>query len=89
MVRKTVGAIRRDNDDVKSEGRNPKAERRPKPEIRKLGLSRSLKAAIRIGREKAQKAQKCSEAKCFRSLDFGLLSTFGLRISDFTMPHED
>jgi hypothetical protein len=60
----------------KSEGRNPKAERRPKPEVRKTPQRVELTVA---------KSLDLLDSS-IRISDLGLLSGFGLRVSDFLPP---
>jgi hypothetical protein len=55
---------------MKSEGRMPKSERNPKPEIRRAD-----------GAERAD--WQLGAASDFGNSDFGLLSGFEFRISDF------
>ena len=77
---------------VKSETRRPKAERRPKPEIRNHGpdcLSGRGSPVSVLARQTPPKPGRPTAAHSpiiaspFRASDFGLLSAFGLRISDF------
>ena len=62
---------------MKSEGRNPRAERRPKSETRIMGWDR-----IRFFKRILLIACRCACLE-FRPSDFGLLSGFSLRVSGF------
>ena len=75
----------RESNGMKSEVRNPKAERRPKPEIR-TGVASVAACSVRA----LSATRECSTLR--RSTlprftvgfsDFGLRPSFGLRISDF------
>src|SRR5512135_14725 len=55
--------------DAKPEARNPKPERRPKPEVRKRHYA-SARCCLPV----------------FRTSDFGLRPSFGLRASAFGLP---
>jgi hypothetical protein len=65
-------------DQVKSEGRNPKSESRPKPEIRGLGFCTRL-APIALARLKASLPSRLAR----HGLDFGFRISGFLRPSDF------
>ncbi len=75
----------------KPEGRNPRPERRPKPEDRKQQLPRDENGSL-IQRTVAWRPlppQTAHLRTCgwpLRISDFGLLSAFGLRVSDFSTP---
>ena len=75
----------------KSEIRDPRSERNPKPEIRRgkqrlrAGVGRPLLAASFVSEPKSS-AQARHDFTTVRISDFGFLSDLGLRISDLNLP---
>jgi len=73
---------------VKPEGRSPKAERRPKPEARNQQAAHGWNGRVICGAADRQprppKVPSSRQGELpLRSSEFGLLSAFGFRVSDF------